>query len=98
MRERSILLFRDAMEVAVRAHKSQMRKDMQRSLMPLFFHLHDKDHSVAQVGISEPSECASTGAQPPASRRRAQSSSLPAATQLAAAEKVGRNISLACPA
>ncbi|OPJ78912.1 hypothetical protein AV530_012160 [Patagioenas fasciata monilis] len=40
---------RDEMEVAVSTHKAQMRKDMQKSLMPLFFHLHDKDHSVAQL-------------------------------------------------
>ncbi|XP_075344626.1 maestro heat-like repeat-containing protein family member 7 isoform X2 [Mycteria americana] len=46
---RSILLWRDAMEVAVSTHKEQMRKDMQRSLLPLFFHLHDKDDSVAQA-------------------------------------------------
>lgn len=86
------------MEVAVSAHKAQMRKDMQKRLVPLFFHLHDKEHSVAQVEISEPFECASTGDQPLASLRRAQSFSLPAATQLAAAENVGRGISLACPA
>ncbi|KAK4815755.1 hypothetical protein QYF61_007176 [Mycteria americana] len=92
---RSILLWRDAMEVAVSTHKEQMRKDMQRSLLPLFFHLHDKDDSVAQV---RPSECASTGAQPPESLRRAQSPSLPAATELAAAEKGGRDISCTCPA
>lgn len=83
MRERSILLYRDAMEVAVSCHREQMGKDVQRSLMPLFFHLHDKDHSVAQVGISKPSECAAAGAL-----RRAQSPCLPAAAELAAAEKV----------
>lgn len=49
------------MKVAVRTHKAQMRKDMQKRLMPLFFHLHDKEHSMAQVEISEPFECASTG-------------------------------------
>ncbi|KAM6187497.1 maestro heat-like repeat-containing protein family member 7 [Sarcoramphus papa] len=49
VRERSILLCRDAMEVAVSTHKKQMRKDVQRSLMPLFFHLHDNDHGVAQA-------------------------------------------------
>ncbi|XP_059690032.1 uncharacterized protein LOC132320741 [Gavia stellata] len=49
VRRRSILLCRDAMEVAVGAHKEQMRKDVQRSLMPLFFHLHDQDDSVAQA-------------------------------------------------
>ncbi|KAM6362727.1 uncharacterized protein J5M81_015784 [Pluvialis apricaria] len=49
VRERSILLYRDAMEVAVSSHRKQMKKDVQRSLMPLFFHLHDKDHSVAQA-------------------------------------------------
>lgn len=73
MRERSILLCRDAMEVAVSTHKEQMREDVQRSLMPLFFHLHDNDHGVAQVRISKPFECASIGDQAPESLRRAQS-------------------------
>ena len=54
MRKHSILLCRDAMKVAVRTHKKQLRKDVQRSLVPLFFHLHDSDHSVAQVGTSKP--------------------------------------------
>ncbi|PKU28385.1 maestro heat-like repeat-containing protein family member 7 [Limosa lapponica baueri] len=49
VRERSMLLWRDAMEVAVQPRNKQMRKHVQRSLMPLFFHLHDKDHSVAQA-------------------------------------------------
>ncbi|KAM6035116.1 maestro heat-like repeat-containing protein family member 7 [Theristicus caerulescens] len=49
VRERSILLCRDAMQVAVSTHKEQMRKDVQKSLVPLFFHLHDEDHSVAQA-------------------------------------------------
>ncbi|XP_072717056.1 maestro heat-like repeat-containing protein family member 7 [Ciconia boyciana] len=49
VRARSILLWRDAMEVAVSTHKEQMRRDVQRSLLPLFFHLHDRDDSVAQA-------------------------------------------------
>ncbi|KAM6227874.1 uncharacterized protein M6G45_017575 [Spheniscus humboldti] len=49
VRERSIILCRGAMEVAVSTHKEQMREDVQRSLIPLFFHLHDKDHNVAQA-------------------------------------------------
>ncbi|XP_064295210.1 maestro heat-like repeat-containing protein family member 7 isoform X3 [Phalacrocorax carbo] len=49
VRKHSILLCRDAMKVAVRTHKKQLRKDVQRSLVPLFFHLHDSDHSVAQL-------------------------------------------------
>lgn len=97
MRERSIILCRGAMEVAVRTHKEQMREDVQRSLMPLFFHLHDEDHNVAQVGLSKAFKCALIGAQPPESLRRAQSPSLPAAAELAAAEKVGRDISCTCP-
>ncbi|KAM6327911.1 maestro heat-like repeat-containing protein family member 7 [Alca torda] len=48
VREHSILLCRDAMGVAVSTHKKQMREDVRRSLMPLFFHLHDREHSVAQ--------------------------------------------------
>lgn len=75
MRERSILLCRDAMEVAVHTHKAQMREDVHRSLMPLFFHLHENDRKVAQVGISKPFERASTGAQPAESPRRARSPS-----------------------
>ncbi|XP_074426932.1 maestro heat-like repeat-containing protein family member 7 [Larus michahellis] len=50
VREHSILLCRDAMGVAVSSHKKQTRKDVGRSLMmPLFFHLHDRDQSVAQA-------------------------------------------------
>ncbi|PKU43353.1 maestro heat-like repeat-containing protein family member 7 [Limosa lapponica baueri] len=49
VRERSILLCRDAMEVAVGTQRRQMRKDVRRSLVPLFFHLHDYDPSVAQA-------------------------------------------------
>lgn len=66
MREHSILLCRDAMGVAVSSHKKQTRKDVGRSLMmPLFFHLHDRDQSVAQVGISKPLACAAAGHVPP---------------------------------
>ncbi|XP_074992541.1 maestro heat-like repeat-containing protein family member 7 isoform X2 [Calonectris borealis] len=49
VREHSVLLWRDAMEVAVSTHEKLMRKDVQTSLVPLFFHLHDKDNSVAQL-------------------------------------------------
>ncbi|XP_069633325.1 maestro heat-like repeat-containing protein family member 7 [Haliaeetus albicilla] len=49
VREHSILLHRDAVDVAVGTHAKQMRKEVRRSLMPLFFHLHDEDHSVAQA-------------------------------------------------
>lgn len=61
--------------------------------MPLFFHLHDRDQSVAQVGISKPLACAAPGAL-----RRAPSPPLPAAAELAAAEEVGRDVSYPCPA
>lgn len=98
MRKHSVLLHRDAVDVAVGTHAKQMRKEVRRSLMPLFFHLHDEDHSVAQVGISKHLECASVGAQPPESPGRAQSPSLPAAAELAAAEKAGRGSSYPCPA
>ncbi|KAM9589284.1 maestro heat-like repeat-containing protein family member 1 [Morphnus guianensis] len=49
VREHSILLCRDAVDVAVGTHAKQMSKEVRRSLMPLFFHLHDEDHSVAQA-------------------------------------------------
>lgn len=98
MRELSILLFRDAVEVAVSTDKKQIKEAVQRSLMPLFFHLYEEAHHVAQVGIPQPSECAPVGAQPPETLRRARSPSLPAAAELAAAEKVGRDNSDTCPA
>ncbi|KAM9588613.1 maestro heat-like repeat-containing protein family member 7 isoform 1-T1 [Morphnus guianensis] len=98
VREHSILLCRDAVDVAVGTHAKQMSKEVRRSLTPLFFHLHDEDHSVAQVGISKRLECASVGAQPPESLGRAQSPSLPAAAEPAAAEKAGRGSSYPCPA
>ncbi|XP_033928448.1 uncharacterized protein [Melopsittacus undulatus] len=49
VRKQSILLSRDVMRVSFRSHKKQMRKDVHRSLLPLFFHLHDSDSSVAQL-------------------------------------------------
>ncbi|XP_030326589.1 maestro heat-like repeat-containing protein family member 7 isoform X2 [Strigops habroptila] len=49
VRKRSILLCRDVMRIPFRSHKNQMRKDVQRSLLPLFFHVHDSDSSVAQA-------------------------------------------------
>ncbi|XP_033928444.1 maestro heat-like repeat-containing protein family member 6 isoform X3 [Melopsittacus undulatus] len=49
VRKQSILLSRDVMRVSFRSHKKQMRKDVHRSLLPLFFHLHDSDSSVAQA-------------------------------------------------
>ncbi|KAM9508636.1 maestro heat-like repeat-containing protein family member 6 [Guaruba guarouba] len=49
VRKLSILLCRDVMRVPFRSHKKQMRKDVKRSLLPLFFHLHDSDSSVAQA-------------------------------------------------
>ncbi|PKU45857.1 maestro heat-like repeat-containing protein family member 7 [Limosa lapponica baueri] len=49
VRECAILLCRDAMEVAIGSHKWQMRKEVRKSLIPLFFHLHDYDPSVAKA-------------------------------------------------
>lgn len=53
MRQLSILLCKDAMEVAGGAHRAEMKKEVRNILVPLFFHLHDQDQSVAQVGISK---------------------------------------------
>ncbi|XP_061218579.1 maestro heat-like repeat-containing protein family member 7 isoform X2 [Neopsephotus bourkii] len=49
VRKQSILLSRDVMRLPFKSHKKQMRKDVQRSLLPFFFHLHDRDSSVAQA-------------------------------------------------
>lgn len=52
-RQRSILLCKDAMEVAGDTHTVEIKKEVCNILVPLFFHLHDEDQSVAQVGISK---------------------------------------------
>lgn len=53
VRELSILLCKDAMEVAEGTHETEMKKQVQSTLLPLFFHLHDQNQCVAQVGISK---------------------------------------------
>lgn len=50
MRELSILLCKDAMEVAEGTHKMEMKKQVQSTVLPLFFHLHDQNQRVAEVG------------------------------------------------
>ncbi|XP_048787166.1 maestro heat-like repeat-containing protein family member 7 [Lagopus muta] len=48
-RQRSILLCKDAMEVAGDTHTVEIKKEVCNILVPLFFHLHDEDQSVAQA-------------------------------------------------
>ncbi|XP_038027419.1 maestro heat-like repeat-containing protein family member 7 isoform X1 [Anas platyrhynchos] len=49
MRELSILLCKDAMEVAEGTHKMEMKKQVHRTVLPLFFHLHDQNQHVAEA-------------------------------------------------
>lgn len=51
MRELSIHLFQIAMGLVVGAEKKKMKKVVWDSLLPLLFHLHDQDESVAKVGF-----------------------------------------------
>lgn len=50
MRELSIRLFQNTIELVVCAEKKKMKKEVCNSLLPLLFHLHDQDNSVAKVG------------------------------------------------
>ncbi|XP_069633945.1 maestro heat-like repeat family member 5 isoform X1 [Haliaeetus albicilla] len=49
LRELSICLFKDAMQTVVGNDKQQMRKNVRRSLLPLFFHMSDQTESVAKA-------------------------------------------------
>ncbi|XP_029876474.1 uncharacterized protein LOC115343976 [Aquila chrysaetos chrysaetos] len=49
LRELSICLFRDVMQTVVGNDKQQMRKNVRRSLLPLFFHMSDQSESVAKA-------------------------------------------------
>ena len=49
LRELSICLFKDMMQMVVGNDKQQMKKNMWRSLLPLFFHMSDQNDSVAKV-------------------------------------------------
>ncbi|KAF1457741.1 hypothetical protein FQV08_0013810, partial [Pygoscelis antarcticus] len=48
LRELSICLFKDVMQMVVGNDKQQMKKNVRRSLLPLFFHMSDQSESVAQ--------------------------------------------------
>ncbi|KAF1508550.1 hypothetical protein FQV19_0011100, partial [Eudyptula minor] len=47
LRELSICLFKDVMQM-VAGNKQQMKKNVRRSLLPLFFHMSDQSESVAK--------------------------------------------------
>ncbi|XP_015705429.1 maestro heat-like repeat-containing protein family member 7 [Coturnix japonica] len=49
IRQLSILLCKDAMEMAKGICTWNMKKEVRNILLPLFFHLHDQDQSVAQA-------------------------------------------------
>ncbi|NXV12526.1 MROH5 protein, partial [Cepphus grylle] len=49
VRELSIRLFQDTMGLVVGTEKKQMKKKVWHSLLPLLFHLHDQDKSVAKA-------------------------------------------------
>lgn len=51
LRESSIRLFRDVMQMAVWRHRRQMRKKVQHGLLPLLFHMSDQTQSVAKVQV-----------------------------------------------
>lgn len=52
LQELSIGMFRDLLEVVVRRDRKRMRKEVQRALVPLLFHLSDENPSVAKVQMS----------------------------------------------
>ncbi|KAM6059104.1 maestro heat-like repeat-containing protein family member 7 isoform 2-T2 [Theristicus caerulescens] len=49
VRELSIRLFQTTMGLVVRAEKKMMKKEVWDSVLPLLFHLHDQDKSVAKA-------------------------------------------------
>lgn len=51
MRELSIQLFQNTMELVVGAEKKMMKQEVWDSLLPLLFHLYDQDRNTAQVGF-----------------------------------------------
>lgn len=61
LREISICLFKDTMQMVVGNDKQQMKKNLWRSLLPLFFHMSDQNESVAKVPISNLSSDAGKG-------------------------------------
>lgn len=52
MRQLSIHLFLDTLSFVEGREKRKMRKEVYRSLVPLYLHLHDEEESVAKVGIA----------------------------------------------
>lgn len=52
VRELSILLFKDLLEIVAGKSDRRMKQQVQRSLLPLFFRMSDRIQSVAQVRIS----------------------------------------------
>ena len=65
LRELSICLFKDAMQTVVGNDKQQMRKNVRRSLLPLFFHMSDQTESVAKVQVSNLTSDAGKGVLTP---------------------------------
>ncbi|NWR67102.1 MROH5 protein, partial [Bucorvus abyssinicus] len=49
VRERSIRLFQDTMELVVAVGRRKMKKEVHNSLLPLLLHLHDENKSVAKA-------------------------------------------------
>ncbi|KAM9591970.1 maestro heat-like repeat-containing protein family member 7 [Morphnus guianensis] len=49
LRESSIRLFGDIMQMVVWRHRRQMRKNVQQGLLPLLFHMSDQTQSVAKA-------------------------------------------------
>ena len=52
LRELSICLFKDLVQMVVGNDKRQMKKNARRSLLPLFFHMSDQSESVVKVQFS----------------------------------------------
>lgn len=51
MQELSIRLFQNVIGLVVGAEKKMMKKEVWNSLVPLLFHLHDQNKTVAKVGF-----------------------------------------------
>ncbi|KAM6048645.1 uncharacterized protein LJ206_017664 isoform 2-T2 [Theristicus caerulescens] len=49
LRELSICLFKDMIQMVVESDKQQMKQNVRRSLLPLFFHMSDQTESVAKA-------------------------------------------------
>ena len=65
LRELSICLFKDTIGMVVGNDKQQMKENVQKGLLPLFFRMSDQMESVAKVQISNTTSAAGKGVLTP---------------------------------